>query len=420
MRNYRILTMLIAPLLPLWLFIRRLRGKEDRLRFRERFGIASQPRPPGTLLWLHAASVGEANSVLPFIFKMRAHYPHINLLLTTGTVTSAALMQKRLPKDVIHQYAPIDTPKATDRFIWHWRPDFAFWVESEFWPNLIWTANDFGSFMGVINARMSERSFASWQKRPAMIHDMLSCFNLVFAQSVQDGARLKSLGAKHMSCCGNIKYDAATLPCNEDELIAFKNTIGNRPLWLAASTHPGEELLIAEAHKLLSATRKNLLTIIVPRHPARGSSIATELQTFGKIALRSKQESITTDTKFYIADTLGELGLFYRASDIVFMGGSLVNHGGQNPLEPAKLSCAVLTGPHTHNFSDIYAEMEKAGVVIRVQNAAGLAAQIDKLLNDAKAREAMQNAVRFWMQDKGGATDRLLENLQPIFEVRQP
>jgi len=420
MRNYRILTMLIAPLLPLWLFIRRLRGKEDRLRFRERFGIASQPRPPGTLLWLHAASVGEANSVLPFIFKMRAHYPHINLLLTTGTVTSAALMQKRLPKDVIHQYAPIDTPKATDRFIWHWRPDFAFWVESEFWPNLIWTANDFGSFMGVINARMSERSFASWQKRPAMIHDMLSCFNLVFAQSEQDGARLKTLGAKHMSCCGNIKYDAATLPCNEDELIAFKNTIGNRPLWLAASTHPGEELLIAEAHKLLSATRKNLLTIIVPRHPARGSSIATELQTFGKIALRSKQESITTDTKFYIADTLGELGLFYRASDIVFMGGSLVNHGGQNPLEPAKLSCAVLTGPHTHNFSDIYAEMEKAGVVIRVQNAAGLAAQIDKLLNDAKAREAMQNAVRFWMQDKGGATDRLLENLQPIFEVRQP
>ena len=420
MRNYRILTMLIAPLLPLWLFIRRLRGKEDRLRFRERFGIASQPRPPGTLLWLHAASVGESNSVLPFIFKMRAHYPHINLLLTTGTVTSAALMQKRLPKDVIHQYAPIDTPKATDRFIWHWRPDFAFWVESEFWPNLIWTANDFGSFMGVINARMSERSFASWQKRPAMIHDMLSCFNLVFAQSEQDGARLKTLGAKHMSCCGNIKYDAATLPCNEDELIAFKNTIGNRPLWLAASTHPGEELLIAEAHKLLSATRKNLLTIIVPRHPARGSSIATELQTFGKIALRSKQESITTDTKFYIADTLGELGLFYRASDIVFMGGSLVNHGGQNPLEPAKLSCAVLTGPHTHNFSDIYAEMEKAGVVIRVQNAAGLAAQIDKLLNDAKAREAMQNAVRFWMQDKGGATDRLLENLQPIFEVRQP
>ena len=417
MRNYRLLTTLISPLIPLWLLYRTWIKKEDPTRIKERYGIASVPRPKGTLMWLHAASVGEANSVLPLLQKIRERFSDIQILLTTGTVTSAQLMQKRLPKGVIHQYVPLDTTKAVDRFIWHWRPDFAFWVESEFWPNLIDAANDFGSLMGVINARMSERSFRSWQKRPKMIGRMLSCFDLVFAQSIDDAGRLRALGAKDPICYGNLKYDAPMLTCDENELIALKNTIGSRPVWLAASTHPGEETLIAQAHKILTATRPNLLAIIVPRHPDRGASIATELQKIGTVALRSKHENIRADTQFYIADTLGELGLFYRLSEIVFMSGSLVKHGGQNPLEPARLSCTILTGPYTHNFADIYAEIEQADGCVRVQSATELATQVERLLGDSKARDGLQNAVRKWMKNKGGASDRIVDALEPALTL---
>jgi 3-deoxy-D-manno-octulosonic-acid transferase len=410
MRNYRMATSLVAPLLPLWLYWRRLKGKEDPARIQERFGIASRPRPEGTLLWLHAASVGEANSVLLLIQKIRERFPALKLLLTTGTVTSAQLMQSRLPKEVIHQYVPIDTPRAVDRFVWHWRPDIALWVESEFWPNLIAATNDLGSFMGVINARMSERSFRKWNKRKPMIRSMLRCFDVLYAQSADDGKRLKALGAKMVDNVGNLKYDAALLPCDEGELIRMKNMIASRPVWLAASTHPGEEAIIAQAHTLLAATRPNLLTIIVPRHPERGADIAASIGG----ALRSKKSAITADTSFYIADTLGELGLFYRLSDIVFMGGSLVAHGGQNPLEPARLSCAIVTGEHTHNFADIYREMHAAGGCARVNNAGSLAAHIDLLLNNAGARDTMQNAVRHWLAGKSGAITKLLDALEPV------
>ena len=414
MRNYQLLTSLVAPFIPLWLRWRKFKGKEDPKRFAERFGIPSKQRPKGTLLWLHGASVGEANSVLPLIQKLREHFPEITILLTTGTVTSAQLMEKRLPKGVIHQYVPVDIPKAVDRFIWHWRPDLAFWVESEFWPNLIASAHDYGALMGVINARMSERSFNSWQKRPAMIRQMLSCFDLVYAQSEQDATRLKTLGAKNVTCVGNLKYDAALLSYDENELQNLKRMIGTRPVWLAASTHPGEEIMIAQAHKLLSATRPNLLTIIVPRHPDRGLEIAQELKKTVHTALRSHKEPISTDTKIYIADTLGELGLFFRLCEIVFMGGSLVNHGGQNPLEPARLSCAIVTGPYTHNFADIYHDMETANACVRAANPQKLTTHIDRLFNDSNARSTLQNTVRLWIQNKGGAIDRLLDDLDPL------
>ena len=419
MPNYRLITHIVAPLVPLWLHYRKWRGKEDAVRFKERFGIASQPRPQGTLLWMHAASVGEANSVVPLLLAIRARFPHITILMTTGTVTSAKLMRERLPEGIIHQYVPIDTPRATQRFIWHWRPDFAFWVESEFWPNLLTATNELGSFMGVINARMSERSFRSWQKHPAMIKSMLTAFDVIFAQSADDASRLRALGAKDPITTGNLKYDAPALSCDEGELATLKIAIGTRPVWLAASTHPGEETLIGEAHKLLSMTRPNLLTIIVPRHPARGDAIASELQKHGKIVQRSKRDALTTDTSIYIADTLGELGLFYRLSEIVFMGGSLVAHGGQNPLEPARLSCAIVSGTHTHNFADMYSEMEQAGGILRVQNMAGLAAQIDRLLGDTKARDALQNATRAWLKDKGGASDVILDTLEPALAIQR-
>jgi len=413
MRNYRLVTSLIAPVIPLWLFWRKLHGKEDKARIRERFGYASKPRPEGTLLWMHAASVGESTSVLTLISKLRKRYPHIHIMLTTGTVTSAALMSKRLPKEVIHQYVPIDTPAAVARFIRYWKPDLAFWVESEFWPNLVMEANEAEAFMGIINGRMSQRSFEGWKKRLGMIGPMLGAFNIVFAQTAEDGKRLTALGAKDVLSVGNLKYDAELLPCDEEELIEMQAALDGRPVWLAASTHPGEEQLIAKTHALLATDMPNLVTIIVPRHPARGPDITGELSKSLNATLRSKTRTIPADTNIYIADTLGELGLFYRLSEVVFMGGSLVKHGGQNPLEPARLSCAILTGPNTDNFADIYRAMEKAQCCLRIDSPETLAAQVKILLQDITVRDRMQNTVKKWMEGKGGTAERMLEELAP-------
>ncbi len=419
MSSYRLLSYAISPLMPLWLRYRASKGKEDKARLKERFGITAYPRPKGTLLWLHAASVGEATSVLLLVNKIRETVPGLHILLTTGTVTSARLMQQRLPPGAIHQYVPIDTPKATERFISHWHPDLAFWVESEFWPNLIAKADEYECFMGIINARMSERSFEGWKKRPALINNLLKRFNLIFAQSESDGKRLEALGASDVMCLGNLKYDAPLLPCDEGELLRLQKLIAGRPVWLAASTHAGEDEMIATAHQLLSATRPNLLTVIVPRHADRGAAIATSLGKQWKVSQRSQNKSPTPDVQIYIADTMGELGLFYRLCEIVFMGGSLVPHGGQNPLEPARLACAIASGPHTHNFADMYHDMEAAKLVLRATSPHNLAATIDQLLNNASMRNLMQSEAKKWVEAKSGTAERLMVYLEPLLQPRK-
>lgn len=417
LKLYGIATEIADIFIPIWLWLRKQSGKEDPKRLRERYGYASKPRPKGALLWIHAASVGEANSVLELIKKLKTQLPHLNILLTTGTVTSARLMAARLPKGIIHQYVPLDIIAYTRRFMRHWKPEMALFVESELWPNLIITADAYQCFMGIINGRMSERSYVKWQKHPEMINHLLSCFNCVFAQSEDDAQRLKTLGARHTDFVGNLKYDAALLPCNEDELLSLQKTLKDRPIWLAASTHPGEEQIIAQTHKLLAARRPNLLTIIVPRHPSRGGSIAAELSKEWSVVQRSEKESVESATSFYIADTLGELGLFYRLSEIVFMGGSLVKHGGQNPLEAARLSCAIVTGPHTHNFASIYNEMEKTGACLTLQSEKELAARVDRLLNKADARNEMEKQAKLFVDIRNGAADKIITNLLPVFTM---
>jgi 3-deoxy-D-manno-octulosonic-acid transferase len=418
MQSYYVVSSLVSPLVPLWLKWRMYRGKEDPKRVRERLGYASAKRPKGTLLWMHAASVGEANSVLLLIQKIREKAPNISILLTTGTVTSANLMKTRLPEGVIHQYVPIDTPQAALRFVRHWKPDIAFFIESELWPNLIRATDYYQAFMCIINGRMSEKSFRKWQQHPEAIAKLLRCFNIIFAQSGPDATRLEALGAKDVMYVGNLKYDAAILPCDESELRKLKNAIGERPVWLAASTHPGEESIVLEAHKGLKVTHPNLLTFIVPRHPKRGEAMVKEFGNQVSMALRSKKAPLTDQTQIYIADTMGELGLFYRLCDIVFMGGSLIKHGGQNPLEAARLSCAILTGPFTHNFAAIYYEMGTNNIVGLVANAAGIVAQVSTLLSNNEALETVQASAKQWTLSKSGTAQRLLETLLPIFELK--
>lgn len=413
---YKNITEIFEPLIKLWLYIRLWRGKEDKNRFSERLGYSKIPRPKGLVVWLHAASVGEANSVLFLIEQLQTGFPETNILLTTGTVTSAELIKKKNLKNVIHQFVPIDTVRATNRFLYHFRPNVGIWVESELWPNLVINARGRGCFLTIINGRMSEKSYNTWQKYgKATIAQMLECFELIFAQSEGDANRFRSLGAADVRCVGNLKYDAINLACNETDLFALKAQIANRPVWLAASTHAGEEEQLAQAHDLLLKKYPELLTIIVPRHPKRGIEIVDILTKYGKVAMRSKNETISANTSFYIADTLSELGIFYRLCEIVFMGGSLVEKGGQNPIEPIRLRCSVITGLSTENFAEIYSEMEKLQICKKVQNARELAEQIDYLLTNTDILTKNHTIGKEWLKTKGGAVERILNILSPIF-----
>jgi 3-deoxy-D-manno-octulosonic-acid transferase len=263
---------------------------------------------------------------------------------------------------------------------------------------------------------MSLRSYKKWQERAMlMAFQILSSFELVFAQTEDDAQRFRALGAGNVRCVGNLKYDADALPCNETDLFTLQQQIGLRPLWFAASTHAGEEEQLAEAHKILSARHDDLLTIIAPRHPERGSEVAEKLGKYGNVSLRSRGDRIKESTSFYIADTLGELGLFYRLCEIIFMGGSLIEHGGQNPLEAARLRCCVITGPHTENFADMYAEMEKLSICLRAISAQELADKIHHLMQDSDELTRMQMLAKEWLRSKSGAATRILDALSPIF-----
>jgi len=392
---YLIASNLAPPAARIALRRRIARGKEDPARVAERRGRASLPRPEGRLIWIHAASVGESQAALPLIDALLATDPALHVLMTTGTRTSAALMAERLPPRAIHQYVPVDCAPWVRRFLHHWKPDLAIWIESELWPALVAAANRRKIPMLLINARMTERSFRRWQRLPGIIRPLLHAFSEVLAQTDTDADRFRKLGAIVVETMGNLKSAADPLPADQSKLLSLRAAIGPRPAWLAASTHPGEEEQVAEAHRRLIARRPDLLLILVPRHPERGRAIADMLGAAGfATAERSKGHSILPQTQIYIADTLGELGLFYRLADLVFMGGSLVPHGGQNLLEPARLDSAILFGPHMENFRVIAQGMIRAGGARHVKDAAALTAALDELLDDPVARARMAKAAR--------------------------
>ncbi len=418
---YRAAAVLGNPLIRAYLARRRGRGREDAVRFPERHGIPSVVRPAGPLAWIHAASVGEAISVLCLIDRLRSERPGLNLLVTTGTVTSAAIMVDRLPSGVVHQYVPIDLPPWIDRFLDHWQPDLALWVESEFWPNLLRAIAARGIPLILINARISPRSYEGWMRLPRTIARLLGCFSLCLAQSEADGDKLIALGAQNVRVPGNLKFAAPSLPVDAAELDRMRLSIGDRPVWVAISTHAGEETAVGEAHRIVAAGFPDLLTVIVPRHPARGPEIATALAGMGlRVARRAAGEAAGPETDIYIADTVGELGLFYRLAPIAFIGGSLVPHGGQNMLEGAKLGCAILQGPHTANFAEIVSEMTAAGAVETVSDATSLAAAVSRLLHDPALRDQRSAAASAVAAAKDGILDRVLAELSPYLDSIAP
>lgn len=412
---YRMMTRAMAPVAPMLLRRRTARGKEDPARIGERLGLASRPRPPGRLVWFHAASIGESLSILPLVERLLAVAPDVSVLVTTGTVTSAKLMAERLPPRAVHQFVPLDHPDYCERFLESWRPDLAIWVESEFWPNLIVAARAAGLPMALVNARITESSFRKWRRAPRLVAGLLSCFSVAMAQDAASEERLRLLGATRVMRLGNLKHDAPPLPHDATELEGLRRQIGDRPVWIASNTHEGEEQAAAEAHRALLPAHPNLLTIVVPRHPARGALIAAACREQGlQVARRSSGDPIGAATGIYIGDTLGEMGLYYMLAGIVFIGGTLNPSGGHNPFEAARLDTALIAGPSDFNFSESYAGFEAAGAMLRVASSGELAQAVGRLLADDTARQRMAATARAVASADSGATSRALQALLPL------
>ncbi len=424
LKLYRVVTRAMEPLVPGWLALRARHGKEVAARRAERFGIASMGRPEGPLVWVHAASVGETNAALPVIAALRDARPDLSFLLTTGTRTSAMLAENRLGPRGMHQFVPLDSPKYARRFLEHWKPDAAVFTESEIWPNLILETAARKIPLALINARMSNRSFKRWRRNSGMAAMLFGRFQLVLAQNARLARSFTLLGARNVMVSGNLKIDSPPPPVDSRALDQLRSAIGQRPLWLAASTHPGEDEQIAAAHKLIAERHPTLLTIIVPRHPERGPSIADMVGSQGLTAsLRSAGALPDADVTIYVADTIGELGTFYTLTPIAFIGGSLVAHGGQNPIEAARHGAAILTGPHTHNFTDSYAALTEKGGARVVTDAASLAEAVNDLLSDGKALAHMTQGADAALEGLAGAlaltTEGILNLLPQPDELRR-
>jgi len=402
---YRAATRLMAPAAPMLLRRRGRRGKEHRDRAAERLGHPGAPRPAGKLVWVHGASNGECLAALPLIEALAAQ--GVAVVMTSGTVTSAELMQERLPPGAIHQFVPIDTPGATERFLDHWRPDAGLFVDSDLWPNLILGAHARGVKMALVNARMSRRSFESWRWAKKSAAEILSSFDVCLAQDEEIAERFRKLGAPDVRVTGSLKEDAPPLPFDAAKLGALKTAIGARPILLAAQTHPGEDETILPAHDTLRRMHANLLTIIVPRHPTRGPDIAMLCDT-RKSARRALNEEIEPGTEVYIADTMGELGLFYRLTPFCFVGGTLIPAGGHNPLEPARLHCAVMAGPHTFNSASAYAAIFAAQGLGLVRTSAEIAALAGRLIAQPDAAKALGEAAARGAAALGGAVAKTI------------
>ncbi len=379
---YARLMRMLEPFAGLVLARRVKSGKEDETRVGERKGMASLPRPPGTLIWMHGASVGETSMLLPLVRRLLEDDPKLHILVTSGTMTSAKIMADRLPPRAFHQMVPLDGPRFVERFLAHWTPNLAVWAESEIWPNLVLQTKASHARMALINARMNQNSIDRWRNKRKFARQVFSTFDVILPADTLTHDALKFLGGKVVGQIGNLKTAAPALEFDAAQSAKLQAAIGRRPVWLAASTHAEEETEILKTHISGPAQKADALLLWVPRHPERGKEIAA-LCAGHNYAIRSKGEMVSPETSIYIMDTLGEMGLALDLADVAFVGGSLhPSLTGHNPLEPARASVPILTGPHVGSFTELYAELFNHNAAIRVKSAKQLEKSIMALLKD--------------------------------------
>lgn len=408
---YQLGTRLFEPLAPVLLRRRARRGKEDPERFEERLGFATLGRPCGPLVWIHGASVGETLSALPLIDRIGREWPGVSVLVTSGTTTSAEMLGQRLPGFALHQYAPVDGPQTVGRFLDHWRPDLLILLEGELWPNLILEARARGTRLALVSARFTEASADGWRRVRSAARRLLDAFDLILPQDDASAARLTDLGAQ-VSGRANLKLVGEALPHDTGEFERLSGAAGDRAVVVSASTHPGEEALVDHAVAELPG---RLLHLIAPRHPRRADAIEGELSLAGRVvARRSRGEAIAPDTDVYLADTLGELGLFFRLGDVIVLGGGWAEGvGGHNPLEPARLGKPVVSGPRVSNWSGVFEAMVEADAV-RLADETELAGVIASLLADPAGASALGERARLFARRQDGALDALWTHLKAL------
>ncbi|MCB1722046.1 MAG: 3-deoxy-D-manno-octulosonic acid transferase [Alphaproteobacteria bacterium] len=411
----------VKPLITAYLKRRQRAGKESSSRFDERLGVSQCPRPKGRLLWVHAASVGEVQSALILIHKLLALYEGVQVLVTTGTRSSAKMMETALPEGAFHQYYPVDHPEWVEAFLSHWSPDLILWMESELWPNMLLAIQAREIPAILINARLSPRSFRIWNLFKSASRKVLRSFTLILCQTDKDETFYRRLGAQNVEVSDNLKYSAAPLPCDEAALKTINGAFINRPCWVYASSHAGEEKMAVQIHARLKNSIPDLLTVIVPRHPERRTAIAQELDGLGlNIVFRGEDKILPgDDTDIYIADTMGELGLFYRACPVAVIGRSFSDDGGggHNPIEAAQLHCAVMHGPHVQNLQEIFDEMDVAGAALRLDTSESLESHLHDLLTSAEKIEALQQKAYDFARRKEQVLETVLEALHPTLDT---
>ena len=413
LRAYRLMLGLAEPLAPLILKRRLAKGKEDGPRLGERLGRTNLIRSPGPLVWLHGVSVGESLSLLPLIERLRGERPGLTLLVTSGTQTSAALLARRLPQGVIHQYAPVDAPGAVARFLVHWRPDLGVFAEGDIWPNLLMAAKARGVKLALVSARITEKTARGWSVFPASAALAFGAFDIALPQDEESARRLQDLGA-NVTGRLNLKLAGDPLPADPAALKALKSAVAGRPVLLAASTHGGDEPLALDAYAQADPDRKSLL-VIVPRHAERGPTLAETARARGLTAtLRSAGEAPASG-QVHVADTLGELGLWFRVAAATYMGGGLTERiGGHNPLEAARLDCPVISGPRVSNWAEVYAALGDVGGVTVIETAADLAAAFARALTDPAAMKAQAARARALADGQAAAMDAGWAALKPL------
>ncbi|MEE9347869.1 MAG: 3-deoxy-D-manno-octulosonic acid transferase [Robiginitomaculum sp.] len=421
LKFYKVFTTALTRFLPLYLRRRVSAGKEDPARLPERFGTASISRPSGPLVWMHAASVGESTMLLPLISHMRERRPDVTILITTGTMTSANLMAKRLPSGAIHQYAPADIPAAVAKFLNHWKPSLAIWAESELWPNMILQTRNLGIATALINGRMSEKSLAGWGRRKKAAQNLIGGFDLIQAADQDTANGLSSILERDIDVTGNLKYAGPALPVDGTALAVLKTATKGRPIWAAASTHHGEEGLVALAHKAVLKTLPSALLILAPRHPRRGDLVERILTDSGlTIARRSRGETPSAGHQVYLFDSLGEMGLLYALAPASCIAGSLApGLSGHNPLEPARMGSAILSGANIDSFKDIYAPLIEAGGAQIIRDTVAFPAAIIELLTNDTARTAQIDAARTLASSQDAILDAVWTGLLPFMPERK-
>lgn len=418
---YSGLAALAEPALRALLSRRVAAGKEDPRRLPERRGVAGRPRPSGRLLWVHGASMGEARSVLPLVRRLLARRPDLRILVTTGSRTSADMLARELDgRRAFHQFVPLDVPRWVHRFLDHWRPDAVLWLESELWPNMLGEVARRRIPAALVNARLTARSARRWMRVRALFPPPLDAFAIALAQSSADAARIASLGHANVMTIGNLKHDAPALPVEAPALAAFQAAIAGRPRWLAAQVHPHEVAAVLDAAAALKAQASSALLVLVPRHAERGPAFAEAAAARGLKAACRSADGAPAGSDVYIADTMGELGLFFRACPLAFVGGSLEPHGGHNPLEPARLGAAIAFGPSMENFAELAGELVAAGAATRVKDGAALARWVAARLADPALAQREGAAARAFAAQGEGTVQRVADALAPVLAALGP